>query len=65
MFSRSSSTITPSRISHSMARGEWLITRKVVRPAGTVMALGWQPLAVTVTVVASPPGASSAWRSEM
>ena len=52
MFSRSSTTITPSRISHSSARFDLLTMVKVVRPAGTVISLGSQALPWIVTVTA-------------
>ena len=57
MFSRSATTITPSRISHSSGRSEALWMRKVVRPAGTVSSAGSQVASVTVTAIS--PGTGS------
>ena len=54
MFSRSASTITPSRISHSTTRSDWLTILNVARPAGTERVSGSQVLPAMVTVCASP-----------
>ena len=63
MFSRSSSTITPSRISHSSARSPLLTMRNCTLPAGTLTALGvhvpWLISMVTWgTSVAAPAAAA-------
>ena len=57
MFSRSSITMTPSRISHSVARSVSLTMRKIERPAGTSSAIGSQAPFRSVTVTASASAA--------
>src|SRR5260370_1306276 len=64
MFSRSATTITSLRISHSTARRLAFLILKAALPAGTCTWLGSQPLSVTVIVTASGAmAAASAWPS--
>ena len=60
MFSLSSTTMTPSRISHSTARSDALAMRKVLRPAGTTRSFGSQVRPVMVTVTAASTTADPA-----
>src|SRR5271154_2375407 len=64
MFSRSSTTITPFRISHSTARLLSFLIRNVDLPSGAETAPGSQPASVSVIRIASgATGAALAWPS--